>query len=56
MITSLGLAYISGNSTKSSIMMNEKAPIEQQTAPAAPEESPQPKAEMPQPAKPAQTK
>jgi preprotein translocase subunit SecG len=55
MITSLGLAYISGNSTKSSIMMNEKAPIEQQAAPAAPEESPQPKAEMPQPAKPAQT-
>jgi preprotein translocase subunit SecG len=56
MITSLGLAYISGNSTKSSIMMNEKAPIEQKAAPAAPEESPQPKAEMPQPAKPAQTK
>ncbi|HUV77102.1 MAG TPA: preprotein translocase subunit SecG [Desulfobacterales bacterium] len=55
MITSLGLAYISGNSTRSSIMMNEKAPIEQQAAPAAPEESPQPKAEMPQPAKPAQT-
>lgn len=55
MITSLGLAYISGNSTKSSVMMNEKAPIEQQAAPAAPEESPQPKAEMPQPAKPAQT-
>jgi len=55
MITSLGLAYLSGNSTKSSIMMNEKAPIEQQAAPAAPEKSPQPKAEMPQPAKPAQT-
>ena len=35
MITSLGLAYISGHSTKSSIMMNEKAPIEQQAAPAA---------------------
>ena len=55
MITSLGLAYISGSSTRSSIMMNEKAPIEQQAAPAAPEESPQPQTETPQPAKPAQT-
>ena len=55
MLTSLGLAYLSGHSTRSSIMMNEKAPIEQQAAPAAaPEESPQPKAEVPQP-KPAQT-
>jgi len=55
MITSLGLAYISGHSMKSSIMLKEKAPIEQQAAPAAPEESPQPQAEMPQPEKPAQT-
>jgi len=55
MLTSLGLAYISGHSTKSSIMMDGKAPIEQQAAPAAPEESPQPQTETPQPAKPAQT-
>lgn len=55
MITSLGLAYISGHSTKSSIMMEEKAPIEQQAAPTASEESPQPKEEVPQPVNPAQT-
>jgi len=55
MLTSLGLAYISGHSMKSSIMMKEKAPIEQQAAPAAPEESPQSQGEMPQPEKPAQT-
>ena len=55
MLTSLGLAYISCHNTRSSIMIDEKAPIEQQAAPAAPEESPQPKSEMPQPAKPAQT-
>ena len=55
MLTSLGLAYISGHNTRSSIMIDEKTPIEQQAAPAAPEESPQPKSEMPQPAKPAQT-
>ncbi len=54
MITSLGLAYLSGHRTDNSIMMDKKAPIEQQAAPAAPEKTPQPNPETPQPAKPAQ--
>jgi len=36
MLTSLGLAYISSHRTGKSIMTDEKAPIEQQAAPAAP--------------------
>ena len=51
MLTSLGLAYFSGHRTTSSIMMDKKAPIEQQ---AAPETIPQPSPEASQPAKPAQ--
>ena len=53
MLTSLGLAYISGHRTTNSIMMDKKAPIEQQAAPATPEKIPQPSPETPQPAKPA---
>ena len=51
MLTSLGLAYLSGHRTTNSIMMDKKAPIEQQ---AAPEKIPQPSPEASQPAKPAQ--
>jgi preprotein translocase subunit SecG len=56
MITSLGLAYLSGQRTDSSIMMEKKAPIEQKAAPAVPEQIPQPKPETPKPEKPAQGK
>ena len=56
MLTSLGLAYFSGLRTTNSIMMDKKAPIEQQAAPATPEEIPQPSPEASQPEKPAQTK
>lgn len=55
MLTSLGLAYLSGHRTSNSIMMDQKAPIEQQAAPAAPENVPQPSPEASQPEKPAQT-
>lgn len=51
MLTSLGLAYLSGHRTTSSIMTDKKAPIEQQ---AAPETIPQPSPEASQPAKPDQ--
>jgi preprotein translocase subunit SecG len=54
MLTSLGLAYLSGHRTTNSIMMDKKAPIEQQAAPAVPEKIPQPSPEASQPAKPAQ--
>ncbi len=54
MLTSLGLAYLSGHRTTNSIMMDKKAPIEQQAAPATTEKIPQPNPEAPQPAKPAQ--
>jgi len=56
MLTSLVLAYMSGHRTPSSIMMNQKAPIEQKAAPTAPEKAPQPNPETSQPAKPPQTK
>jgi len=52
MLTSLGLAYLSGHRTTSSIMTDKKAPIEQQQA--APETIPQPSPEASQPAKPDQ--
>ena len=39
MITSLGLAYLSGRTMKTSIMTDQKAPIEQKAAPAEPEKS-----------------
>ena len=53
MLTSLGLAYLSGHRTTSSIMTDTKAPIEQQAAPAAPDKIPQPSPEASQPEKPA---
>jgi preprotein translocase subunit SecG len=58
MITSLGLAYLSGHKVKSSIMTDQKAPIEQKAAPAEPEKS-TPSAPVPEPSpseKPAQAK
>ncbi len=55
MLTSLCLAYFSGQRTTNSIIMDKKAPIEQQAAPAAPEKSPQPGSEAPQPEQPAKT-
>ena len=55
MITSLGLAYISSHGTTSSIMIEKKAPITQQAAPAAPEKTTQSKPQTSQPAKPANT-
>jgi preprotein translocase subunit SecG len=55
MITSLGLAYMSTHKTGDSIMMDEKAPIEQQAAPAKPENNSLPEPETSQPAKPAQS-
>jgi len=54
MITSLGLAYLSGHSMKNSIMTDKKAPIEQKAAPAEPEKSSHSEPENSQPAKPAQ--
>jgi preprotein translocase subunit SecG len=54
MITSLGLAYLSGHTMKDSIMTDKKAPIEQKAAPVAPEKSTQPEAETSPPAKPVQ--
>ncbi len=60
MLTSLVLAYMSGHRTPSSIMMNQKPPIEQKAVPTAPpaatEKTPQPNPEASQPAKPAHTK
>jgi preprotein translocase subunit SecG len=55
MITSLGLAYMSGHKMKNSIMTEQKAPIEQKAAPAEPEKSTQPETtETSSPTKPAQ--
>jgi preprotein translocase subunit SecG len=54
MITSLGLAYLSGHSMKNSIMTDKKAPIEQKAAPVEPEKSAQPEPETSPPAKPVQ--
>ncbi|RLB84408.1 MAG: preprotein translocase subunit SecG [Deltaproteobacteria bacterium] len=54
MITSLGLAYLSGHGIKNSIMTEKKAPIEQKAAPAEPEKSSHSEPENSQPAKPAQ--
>ena len=60
MLTSLVLAYMSGHRAPSSIMMNQKPPIEQKAIPIAPpaatEKAPQPNPEASQPAKPAHTK
>ena len=53
MLTSLGLAYMSGHRTSNSIMMDKKPPIEQ-AVPTTPEKIPQPGPEASQPAKPAQ--
>lgn len=55
MLTSLGLAYMSSHKMGDSIMMDEKAPIEQQAAPAKPEKTSLPEPETSQPAKPAQS-
>ena len=55
MITSLGLAYFSGHRTTNSIMMDKKAPIEQQAVPAASEKTSQPSPETSKPEKPAKT-
>ena len=57
MLTSLALAYRSGMRTGDSIMMDKKAPIEQQSAPAipaAPDQGAQPAAETAPPLQPAQ--
>ena len=54
MLTSLGLTYLSDHRTTNSIMMDKKAPIEQQTALATSEKISQPSPEAPQPEKPAQ--
>jgi len=60
MLTSLVLAYRSGLTTGDSIMVDKKAPIEQQAAPtapaipAAPDQSAQPAAETVPPLQPAQ--
>ena len=54
MITSLGLAYLSGHKMKNSIMTDQKAPIEQKAAPAEPEKSSHSEPETSQPEKPAQ--
>ena len=54
MITSLGLAYMSGHKMKNSIMTEQKAPIEQKASPAEPEKSAQPETtETSSPTKPA---
>ncbi len=57
MLTSLVLAYRSGVRTGDSIMVDKKAPIEQQSAPAipaAPDQGAQPAAETAPPLQPAQ--
>lgn len=57
MLTSLALAYRSGLSTGDSIMVDKKAPIEQQAPPAipaAPDQGVQPAAEAAPPLQPAQ--
>jgi len=54
MLTSLGLAYISSHRIGDSVMMEQKAPAEKESAPAAPEKSAPSKPEDSLPAKPAQ--
>ena len=54
MLTSLMLAYRSGLTTGDSIMMDKKAPIEQQATPTAPDQGAQPAAETAPPLQPAQ--
>lgn len=54
MITSLGLAYLSGRTMKNSIMTDQKAPIEQKAATAEPEKSSHSKPETSPTEKPAQ--
>ena len=60
MLTSLGLAYMSGMRTGDSIMVDKKAPIEQQATPTAPaiptvpDQGTQPAAETAPPLQPAQ--
>ena len=54
MLTSLGLAYMSSHIKEDSIIMDKKAPMEQQAIPLAPEKSSHPEPETSQPAKPAQ--
>ncbi|MDI6687205.1 MAG: preprotein translocase subunit SecG [Desulfobacterales bacterium] len=54
MVTSLGLAYISSHRIGDSVVIEQKAPAEKQSAPAAPEKTVPPKAEDSLPAKPAQ--
>ncbi len=56
MLTSLGLAYVSSQGMKNSIMTDKKAPIEQKAEPVAPEKSTQPEPKPSAPAKPAQAK
>ena len=55
MLTSLGLAYLSGHGMKNSIMTDKKVPIEQKVAPVEPEKTAQPEPETSEPAKPIQT-
>ena len=50
MITSLALAYMSGDRSGGSIMQDVETPIEQQAAPAAPVTSSTPEATTPAPA------
>ena len=50
MLTSFGLAYMSGHKSEESIMLDSKPPVEQQAAPAAPEK---PADAVPAPAPPA---
>ena len=54
MITSLGLAYLSGHKLKNSIMTDQKAPIEQKATPAEPENSSHSEPDTSPPEKPAQ--
>ena len=54
MLTSLGLAYISSHRIGDSVMTEQKAPAEKESAPAAPEKSPPSQHEDSLPAKPAQ--
>ena len=55
MLTSFGLAYMSGHRTEESIMLDAKPPVEQRTVPAAPEKTSNAAPTPAQPAVPAQT-
>jgi len=50
MLTSLSLAYMSGNKSGGSIMTEVEAPVEQQAAPATPQTGSTPEAATPAPA------